>query len=97
MERRGCHIQYEMLNQPVRNNGEELTMSTKPFEVSKKYESNLGNNLYKLWNRLCSGSYFPMPVKRVGIPTLEDRVAQMVVKQQLEAKLESIGFVRLPT
>lgn len=68
----------------------------------EKYESNLGNNLYKLWNRLCSGSYFPMPVKRVeipkpdgsmrplGIPTLEDRVAQMVVKQQLEAKLESI-------
>jgi len=66
------------------------------------YESNLVNNLYKLWNRLCSGSYFPASVKRVdipkldgslrplGIPTIEDRIAQMVVKQQLEPKLEKI-------
>ncbi|MCL6269147.1 hypothetical protein M3P05_04215 [Sansalvadorimonas sp. 2012CJ34-2] len=51
-------------------------------------------NLYKLWNRMSSGSYFPAPVKAVaipkksggerilGIPTVEDRIAQMVVKME---------------
>ena len=54
------------------------------------FEADLVNNLYKLWNRLSSGSYFPPPVRRVdipkgdgktrplGIPTVADRVAQMV-------------------
>jgi hypothetical protein len=58
------------------------------------------DNLYKLWNRMSSGSYFPPPVLRVeipkddgrmrplGIPTVADRVAQQVVKQQLEPELE---------
>lgn len=67
-----------------------------------EYESNLGRNLYKLWNRLSSGSYFPASVRRVeipkrdgrlrplGIPTVEDRIAQMVVKQQLEPELERV-------
>ena len=65
-----------------------------------QYEQDIGNNLYKLWNRLSSGSYFPSAVKRVeipkadgslrplGIPTVEDRIAQMVVKQVLEPELE---------
>jgi retron-type reverse transcriptase len=60
------------------------------------FEADLSNNLYKLWNRLSSGSYFPPPVRRVdipkddgrtrplGIPTVADRVAQMVVKRALE-------------
>ena len=60
------------------------------------FEGDLSNNLYKLWNRLASGSYFPPPVRRVeipkddgrtrplGIPTVTDRVAQMVVKRYLE-------------
>ena len=60
------------------------------------FAQDLGNNLYKLWNRLASGSYFPPPVRRVeipkatggvrplGIPTVSDRIAQMVVKQHLE-------------
>ncbi len=60
------------------------------------FEADLTNNLYKLWNRLSSGSYFPPPVRRVdipkgdgkmrplGIPTVADRVAQMVVKRFLE-------------
>lgn len=67
-----------------------------------KFESNLENNLYKLWNRLSSGSYMPPAVLRVeipksdggvralGIPTIADRVAQMVVKDYLEPKLEKI-------
>ena len=66
----------------------------------KTFESNLENNLYKLWNRMSSGSYMPPPVLRVeipksdggvrqlGIPTIADRVAQMVVKDHLESKLE---------
>ena len=38
-------------------------------EVSlAEFETDLGNNLYKIWNRLCSGSYFPSPVKAVEIP-----------------------------
>jgi len=68
----------------------------------EKFEANLKNNLYKLWNRLSSGSYMPPPVLRVeipksdggvralGIPTIADRVAQMVVKDYLEPKLERI-------
>ncbi|TKB09086.1 group II intron reverse transcriptase/maturase [Desulforhopalus sp. IMCC35007] len=64
------------------------------------FDSDLTNNLYKLWNRLSSGSYFPPPVMRVeipkgdgrmrplGIPTVADRIAQMVVKQSLEPELE---------
>jgi group II intron reverse transcriptase/maturase len=65
-----------------------------------EFEEDLENNLYKLWNRLSSGSYQPPPVKRVeipkadggirplGIPTVADRIAQMVVKQVLEPALE---------
>lgn len=68
----------------------------------EEYEADLEDNLYKLWNRLASGSYFPPPVKEVeipkgdgkvrklGIPTVSDRVAQMVVKSYLEPKLEPV-------
>ncbi len=63
-------------------------------------ENNLKTELYKLWNRLTSGSYFPMPVREVsikkkgggerklGIPTLLDRIAQQVAKTHLERILE---------
>jgi retron-type reverse transcriptase len=59
-------------------------------------------HLYKLWNRMSSGSYFPPPVREVeiakkdggvrklGIPTLLDRIAQQVVRKQLELKLEPL-------
>lgn len=65
-------------------------------------ETNVKTELYKLWNRLASGSYFPKPVKQVaipkkdggqrllGIPTILDRVAQQVVKHHLEKALEPI-------
>ncbi|MBL4755886.1 MAG: group II intron reverse transcriptase/maturase [Flavobacteriales bacterium] len=64
------------------------------------FEVNLKDNLYKLWNRMSSGSYFPLAVltveipkgkgstRRLGIPTVGDRIAQMVVKLTLEPKLE---------
>ena len=64
------------------------------------FDADLKSQLYKLWNRLSSGSYFPPPVKQVGIPkkdgsrrmlgipTVGDRVAQMVVRLHLEAKVE---------
>jgi group II intron reverse transcriptase/maturase len=66
------------------------------------FEQNLKDNLYKLWNRMSSGSYFPPPVKLVeipkksggkrglGIPTVSDRIAQMAVAIYLEPKLEPI-------
>ena len=65
------------------------------------FEKDLNNNLYKLWNRLSSGSYHPSPVKHVeiekldggvrplGIPTVADRIAQTVVKLLIEPELES--------
>ncbi len=71
-------------------------------ETIDEFESKLKNNLYRIWNRLSSGSYFPPPVKAVaipkksggerilGVPTVADRVAQMVVKMVLEPALEPI-------
>ncbi len=64
------------------------------------YEQNLKGNLYKVWNRMSSGSYHPPPVRLVeipkdnggkrplGIPTVSDRVAQAVVKMVLEPLVE---------
>ena len=64
------------------------------------FESNLKDNLYKIWNRMSSGSYFPPPVKAVaipkksggerilGVPTVADRVAQMVIKKIFEPLVE---------
>lgn len=68
----------------------------------EQLDTNLSKQLYKLWNRLTSGSYYPEPVKEVaigkkdggirnlGIPTLLDRIAQEVVKHQLEKIVEPI-------
>ena len=69
-------------------------------ESIEEFESNLKRNLYKIWNRMSSGTYFPPPVKAVeipksdgrkrklGIPTVSDRVAQAVVKDRLEPIVE---------
>ena len=70
-------------------------------ESLEKFEADLLNNLYRLWNRLSSGSYFPKPVREVtipkangskrmlGIPTVSDRIAQQVVKAYVEPRLEA--------
>ena len=66
------------------------------------FETDLKSNLYKVWNRMSSGSYFPPPVRLVeiqkatggtrplGIPTVADRVAQTVVKMVLEPVVEPL-------
>lgn len=67
------------------------------------FEKDLRNNLYRIWNRMSSGSYFPPPVRAVeipkpngggtrilGVPTVADRIAQTVVALRLEARTESI-------
>lgn len=68
----------------------------------EQFDTNLEDNLYKLWNRLSSGSYFPPAVKQVkipkgkggtrtlGIPTISDRIGQQVVKTLLEPRLEAV-------
>lgn len=65
------------------------------------FEKDLKGNLYKIWNRMSSGSYFPPPVKAVaipkknggerilGVPTVADRVAQTVVKRLIEPGIEA--------
>jgi RNA-directed DNA polymerase len=71
-------------------------------QTIEQYEQNLKNNLFKLWNRLSSGSYFPPPVKAVaipkagggsrilGVPTVDDRIAQTVAAMYLEREVEPI-------
>jgi RNA-directed DNA polymerase len=66
------------------------------------FERNLKRNLYKIWNRMSSGSYFPPPVRTVkipkanggerklGIPTVSDRIAQQVVKSRLEPAVDPL-------
>lgn len=66
----------------------------------EQYEKGLKANTYKLWNRMSSGSYFPQPVREVeipkksggkrklGIPSVSDRVCQQVVKTYLEPKVD---------
>jgi group II intron reverse transcriptase/maturase len=68
----------------------------------EEFDAERSKRLYKIWNRMASGSYFPPPVKEVeipkkdgkirklGIPTIGDRVAQMVVKEYLEPRFEQI-------
>src|SRR3984893_14018667 len=85
--------------QNVKDNGGAAGIDQQTIE---QFEERLGDNLYKLWNRMCSGSYFPPRVKAVpipkktggvrvlGVPTVADRVAQTVVKLWLEPKLDPL-------
>jgi RNA-directed DNA polymerase len=71
-------------------------------ESIAEFEENLKGNLYRIWNRLSSGSYFPPPVRAVeipkkaggsrtlGVPTVSDRIAQTVVRAYLEPEVEPL-------
>ena len=71
-------------------------------QTIEQFEASLKGNLYKIWNRMSSGTYFPPPVRAVsipkksggerilGVPTVSDRIAQMVVKQLVEPDLDPI-------
>ena len=77
----------------VKSNGGAAGVDEQTIE---QFEADLKSNLYKIWNRMSSGSYFPPPVRAVsipkksggqrifGVPTVADRVAQTVVKQVME-------------
>jgi RNA-directed DNA polymerase len=81
----------------VKANGGAAGVDAEGIEA---FERDLKNNLYRIWNRLSSGTYFPPPVRsveipkkdggarRLGIPTVADRVAQTVVKMYLEPGVE---------
>lgn len=83
----------------VRSNGESAGVDAVSME---EFDSKRSKYLYKLWNRLASGSYYPPAVKEVeipkkdgkmrklGIPTISDRIAQMVIKDHLEPRFEEI-------
>ena len=83
----------------VKSNGGAAGVDKQSIEA---FEQNLKNNLYRIWNRLSSGSYFPPAVKAVpirkktggtrilGVPTVSDRIAQTVVKLVLEPILEPV-------
>ena len=85
--------------QRVKANGGSAGIDQESIE---EFERNLSRNLYKLWNRMASGSYFPPPVKAVpipkknggtrtlGIPTVADRIAQTAIKMVLEPMLEPV-------
>jgi group II intron reverse transcriptase/maturase len=84
----------------VKSNGGAAGVDGQTIE---QFEADLKGNLYKIWNRMSSGSYFPPPVLAVsipkksgdgerilGVPTVGDRIAQMVVKQLIEPDLDPI-------
>ena len=85
--------------QRVKSNGGAAGVDNQSIE---EFENSLRGNLYKIWNRMASGSYFPPAVKAVsipkksggprllGVPTVADRVAQTAVKMVLEPMLEPI-------
>ena len=86
---------FEAYKQVKRNKG----AAGVDHQTLADFETRLEDHLYKLWNRLSSGSYFPPPVQRVeipkeggvrllGVPTVADRIAQTVVKNRLEPELE---------
>lgn len=92
------HLVYEAYK-AVKSNRGAAGVDEQSIE---QFEEDLAGNLYKIWNRMSSGTYFPPPVRAVsipkksggtrilGVPTVADRVAQMVVKQVIEPILEPI-------
>jgi RNA-directed DNA polymerase len=90
------HVVWEAWKQVKANQGSPGVDS----ESIADFERNLKDNLYKIWNRMSSGSYFPPPVRTVaipkktggerllGIPTISDRIAQTVAKMYFEPLVE---------
>ena len=80
--------------QRIRNGGKGVGVDKESWE---KFDEKLQDNLYVIWNRLASGTYHPAAVREVeiakkdgkmrklGIPTLRDRIAQSVVKDYMES------------
>jgi len=95
-------IDKKLVYEPTRRSGPMPAAPGWSGQTIEQFEAELGDNLYKLWNRMSSGSYFPPPVRAVaipkktggqrllGVPTVADRVAQMVVKRMIEADLEAV-------
>ena len=95
IEKRQVYEAYKV----VKSNGGAAGVDGQTIE---DFEKDLGGNLYKIWNRMSSGSYFPPPVRAVpipkksggerilGVPAVSDRIAQMVVKQLIESDLETV-------
>jgi len=92
---RKCMV-WEAYKQVKRNGGSAGVDK----ESIEQFDADLSKNLYKIWNRMASGSYFPLGVRTVlipkkqggqrplGIPTVSDRIAQTVVKQHIEPLLD---------
>jgi RNA-directed DNA polymerase len=90
------HVVLEAYNQVKKNHG----AAGIDKETIDEFEKNWKDNLYRIWNRMSSGTYFPPPVRAVeidkksggkrtlGIPTVSDRIAQTVVKMTLEPKVD---------
>src|SRR5271165_699592 len=87
--------------QKVRNNKGSAGVDAESIE---DFEKHLRDNLYKLWARMSSGSYMPPPVllveipkkgggkRPLGIPTVSDRIAQMIVKQAIEPAIDEVFY-----
>jgi RNA-directed DNA polymerase len=102
-----------MTTKPFKIDKNQVVMAYKAIKANKgsagvdrqtfeQFDKNLKGNLYKIWNRMSSGTYFPSAIRGVsipkktggertlGIPTISDRIAQMVVKQQVEPDFEAV-------
>jgi RNA-directed DNA polymerase len=100
-ESKGIPITKEMVRKAYRKVKRNQGVGGVDGVSLKEFEVDLSKNLYKLWNRLTSGSYFPQALKEViipksnggerklGIPSVSDRIAQEVVKSYLEPRLEA--------
>lgn len=97
---------YSISKKVVKEAYERVKKNKGTFGVDEQsielFEKDLKRNLYKIWNRMSSGSYYPPAVREVsipkqgggerklGIPTVGDRVAQMVSKIYLEPEIEQV-------
>jgi RNA-directed DNA polymerase len=85
----------------ISRHGSRGQVGSRTTSAIERFEADLRGNLYKLWNRMSSGSYFPGPVRAVeipkkggtrilGIPNIVDRIAQTVAVLSLEPELEKV-------